>query len=879
MAKVGGKGKSRPLTRSQITELVATARQHFEDSRYDDAAALLEPTLAKKHEGGREATATLLILLGRVELERGDFKAARRHHLKAVSILQQSGKPTILLARALAHLGETYYDEGNFERLLPLAERALAIYESKEFPHEDEWLIRWLYESVGYLYDSHKRYAEAARTYHKLLEMHFCNNEDRRQALARVGLLLGYSGQQQKAYREIHPRIFKYLRDKFVSKVPPSTRCSDDSYKLHGETIANPYGWLEDLQSQETIEWRKKQSRFAQLFFDCSKYPGEISQRLYDLHYVRYAGMPSRINGKYFYFMRPADSASRKWCTSKKFMVMPKILLDEECLGETEKLTDVFMSPDGKWLAYGISESGSEWQTWRIRNIESGRDLKERLQEMTVAYVVWDDESSGFYYGRFQKPHRKAQYADCKRSIYFHKLGTSQKQDVLVYEPPNNEFVQPYVSGKYFFVYQYSGMACTVLYRTLSNKRARLKAIGGGFVGSWRFVGMRKDACMFITDWKADRGRIVAVNMKTGRTRQVVPESSDKLLGAVDFGDCWVLHYMHDACSRLIRRDHDGTETVLPTPAYSKIDRLHWFDEKNIIYDVESFSQRPSIRLCDIYARKDKLFYQTLPDSPSPEFVTSKRVVKSKDATRLLVFISHKKGLKINAKTPLWLTGYGGFGVDNSPAYAIEPTVWMELGGIYAVAVIRGGGEFGRAWHHSVLREKRPKVFEDFIAVAEWLIKNGYTRPSKLGISGGSNGGLLVAACLLKRPELFGAVVISNAILDMLRNEYLACGINWITEYGSVEKKSQYKVIRSYSPLQNVVKRAYPPTLIQVGDTDDLVHPSNSYKFGAALQAAHQNGPIYVMTYANSGHSGGARSSWQGTHEAAFLYSHLTGEF
>lgn len=841
MAKVG-KIKTRRNTRSEITQLISAAQQHFDEGRIEEA---------------------------------------RRQLRKAVSLQQKTGKETSLLGRALGRLAETYYDDRNHGRMLPLAERALSIFESAGVPPSDELLVLWLYEWTGWMFNLRGRFDEAARLYRKLLILPVRDRERKRQILARVTQVIAYSAQAQKAYKTIYPKLFSELKKDFLGRVVPETKRTKKNYRMHGETIADPYGWLEKLDSAETLAWRELQTLYAQAFFDSIRHPGEISSRLCDLFYVDYAGLPSRIDGRYYYFMRPADALGRKWCTSKQFMMMPKTLLDEESFDETEKLTDVFMSPDAKWLAYGISTAGSEWQTWRIRKTESGVDLKDKVQEMTVAYVVWEDDGSGFYYGRFEKPHKKAQYAQCKRSIYFHKLGTSQKQDVLIYSAPHNEFVQPYRMGKYLFVYQYSGMACTVLYRLASNKRARFKPLAGGFVGSWRSIGIRKGACLFITDWRADRRRIVSVNMKTGRIRQLIAESEDKLLSAIDFGDCWILHYLHDASSRLVRRDRLGNETVLPTPPYSKIDRCHWFDNHTVIYDVESFSQRPSIRLCDIDARKDKLFHQVLPDHPSPEFVTSKRVVKSKDGTRLLVFISHKKGLRVTARTPLWLTGYGGFGVETTPGYGVEPTAWMELGGIYAVAVIRGGAEFGTTWHESVLKEKRPKVFEDFIAVAQWLIEHGYTSAGKLGISGGSNGGLLVAACMLKRPELFGAVVISNAILDMLRNEFLACGINWIPEYGSVEKRSEYNVIRSYSPLQNVRARVYPPTLIQVGATDDLVHPSNSYKFAAALQNAQtkKSNPIFLIAYENSGHGGAARSSWQGTHEVSFLYSMLTKEF
>jgi prolyl oligopeptidase len=551
----------------------------------------------------------------------------------------------------------------------------------------------------------------------------------------------------------------------------------------------------------------------------------------------------------------------------------PRVLIDPNTLSEdgTIALADTAFSRDGAYVAYSLSARGSDWKTVHIRDIETGEDLPEVLHGCKWANVAWSPEGGGFYYTRLPDsttvpPEDRNHYS----RIYWHELGRAQSEDRLIYEQPDDKelwFSSEVTDDGRFLVMQVgrgTSRKYGVYYRRLGPARdwVRLLPVDEARYG---FIDNLGDRFLVWTDLDAPRGRIIAVDTRRpqrSRWEEIIPERGDAIASAAVVGDRLVVEYLHDAYSVIRIHGLDGTfESQVELPTLGTIEdisgrRAH----REMFFSFESFTFPETIYRYDFDRAELEIFRAPEIDFDGTQYETRQVMCTSADGTRVPLFITHKKGLERNGANPTLLYGYGGFTSNMTPFFSTSRTIWMAEGGVFAVAVLRGGNEYGEEWHRAGMLENRQNVFDDFIACAEWLIDSGYTATPRLAIQGASNGGLLVAACMLQRPELFGAAIAQVPVIDMLRYHKFTVGHFWTGEYGNAEANpDHFEFMYAYSPLHNVQEGAvYPPTLVTTADTDDRVVPAHGKKFAATLQA-HDAGvnPILLRVETKAGHGAG----------------------
>lgn len=658
----------------------------------------------------------------------------------------------------------------------------------------------------------------------------------------------------------------------------PESKTVDVVDTIHGQKIADPYRWLEDDNAADTKAWVEAQNEVTFGYLEAIPERAAIESRLTELWNYERFGAPSKKGGRYFYSRNDGLQNQSVIYTVKSLSDEPKVLLDPNKLSTdgTFALSGASVSDDGKYYAYGVSDGGSDWQTYRVRDIESGKDLSDKIEWIKFSGVSWTKDGKGFFYSRYDEPKSGEMLSGSNyyQKLYYHTLGTPQSEDELVYERPDQKDwgFGGYVTedGKYLIISVWQGTERKnrIYYKDLRKENADVVKMLDDYDAEYDFLGNDGSMFYFRTDLSAPKGRIIAIDAKNparANWKEVVPEVAETLQGANILNNWFVLSYLKDARTQV--KIHDKAGKFVREVELPGIGSASGFGGKSTdtetFYSFNSFAVPTTVYHYDVVSGKSKVFKAPQVNFNPDEFVTNQIFYTSKDGTRVPMFITHKKGLKLDGTNPTYLYGYGGFNISLSPRFSLSNIAWLEMGGVYAQANLRGGGEYGKAWHDAGRLLNKQNVFDDFIAAAEWLISNKYTQKEKLAIGGGSNGGLLVGACITQRPDLYGAALPAVGVLDMLRFQLFTIGHAWTSDYGKIEDRKIFDVLRSYSPYHNVKKgTCYPPTMITTGDHDDRVVPAHSFKFAAALQAAQScDNPTLIRIETRAGHGAGKPTS------------------
>jgi len=652
----------------------------------------------------------------------------------------------------------------------------------------------------------------------------------------------------------------------------PRTRTDSVVDDYHGTKVADPYRWLENAESRETRRWVLEQNRLTFRLLRAIPARDKIKTRLTELlNYPRYS-VPHKESSRYFFTKNDGLQNQSVLYMQTRLDGEPKIILDPNSLSKdgTVALTNQVPSKDGTLLAYGLSSRGSDRQEIRIRRVDGGQDHDEVIKWCKFAGIAWKADNQGFFYDRFPEPGTVPKEDESNYSrVYWHRLGTSQSDDRLIYERPDDKELglHPIVTedGKYLVLYVYRGTEPKnrIYYREAESDSPFVRLLDKADA-RYDFIGNVGPVFYFQTDLDAPRGRVIAIDTRRPDReswREILPQQNDVISFVTMVNHQLVVAWMHDVYHQLKIYNLDGTFVrEIELPALGSISGLSGKpQDTEMFFAYTSFLFPTNIYRYDFQAERLSLFRRAeIAFDPSP-YETRQVFYHSKDGARIPMFITHKKGLKLNGDNPTLLYGYGGFNAEITPHFSVPVVVWLEHGGVYAVANIRGGGEYGEAWHQAAVRERRQSAFDDFLAAAQWLVENKYTRPSRLAIQGQSNGGLLVAACMVQRPDFFGAVLCQVPVTDMLRYHKFTVGRYWVPEFGNAEASAdQFKTLHAYSPLHNVRAGVnYPPILVTTADTDDRVVPSHGRKFVAALQRAGGKNPVLLRTDIRAGHGFG----------------------
>lgn len=643
----------------------------------------------------------------------------------------------------------------------------------------------------------------------------------------------------------------------------------------HGTKVPDPYRWMEDIASPETRSWFEAQNREARAHFDAIRAHGRISARLTELwdyprHVTPVCPVPVRRKDRVFFMKNEGLQGQPVLYVQTGLDGEPAPLIDPNALSSdgTIALTRFSPSHDGRLLAYSLSQSGSDWQEIRIREVDTGRDYEEVLINVKFTGMAWKHDGTGFYYTRFPDPGSvSAEDQSCFARVCWHRVGTSQASDLLVHEQPDDKELRfdPLVSddGEYLLLFASRGTAPRnrVYYRDLSSDAPFIHLLDREDA-LYDLIGNDGSVFYFLTDRNAPRRRIIAIDSARPQEecwREIVLERPDTLQAANMAADTFVCSYLHDASSILIVFDSGGKtlgEVSLPgkTSVVAVESRR---EDGQILIALNSFLEPPSVWLFELKSRHMAPWQRPRLTFDPERFETEQVFYPSKDGTRVPIFLTHRKDIRHDGNNPTILYGYGGFDSSMTPAFSPSVILWIESGGVFAHAGLRGGGEYGEEWHRAGMLQNKQNVFGDFIAAGEWLIAQGYTRPEKLAIMGRSNGGLLVAACMLQRPDLFGAVICNVPVTDMLRYHRFTVGRYWVPEYGNAEESAgQFCFLYAYSPLHNVKPGLkYPAVVVGTGESDDRVWPSHAFKFVATLQAAGESeNPVLLRVETKAGH-------------------------
>ena len=677
----------------------------------------------------------------------------------------------------------------------------------------------------------------------------------------------------------------------------PKTRRVDHVDVYHGTEVADPYRWLEqDVRESKDVEaWVAEQNKVTFAYLESIPEREAIRKRLTDLwnferftHYVKAGGR---------YYFTKNDGLQNQYVLYRMDSLddEPQVLLDPNTWSEdgTVALTGSVFSDDGRYVAYGRAESGSDWQTIHVKEIESGRALEDEVKWVKFSTPSWTEDGEGFFYSRFDEPKEGAEFQslNLNHKVYYHRIGAKQAEDVLVYKRPDHPDwmfgAEATEDGRYLIITAQVGTDSRhrIFYKELDEPYGLPIELIDNFDHEYTFIGNDGHTLYFQTNLDAPRRRLIAIDLRKPECEhwvEIVPEAEETLASVSLIGNLFVVSYLKDASTYVKVYSMDG-EFVRDVDL-GMIASAQGFEGKRgdteTFYLLSSFTVPPSIYRYDLITGKSTLTRHAKVDFEPDDYEVKQIFYKSKDGTRVPMFLSHKKGIKLDGSNATLLYAYGGFDISLTPYFSITRLAWMEMGGVLAVANLRGGGEYGQAWHKAGTKLNKQNVFDDFIAAAEWLIDKKYTRPTKLAIQGRSNGGLLVGAAMTQSPDLFAACLAGVGVMDMLRFHKFTAGRYWTDDYGSSDNPEEFKALYAYSPYHNLDKgMSYPATLVTAADTDDRVVPSHSFKFISRLQYL-QGGkaPVLARIETRAGHGAGKPTSKlieETADEWAFLVKNL----
>lgn len=666
----------------------------------------------------------------------------------------------------------------------------------------------------------------------------------------------------------------------------PETKKVDTVDDYFGNKVADPYRWLENDTTAETADWVASQNKVTQNYLSQIPFRDKIKNSLTEIWNYEKISAPYRKGDYYFYSKNDGLQNQSVIYYKKGLSGDEKVFLDPNKLSEdgTVALSGLSFSNNHKYAAYTIARSGSDWNEIYVLDIEKGAKTSDEIKWVKFSGAAW--QGDGFYYSRYDEPKGVSELSNQNQfqKVYFHKLGEDQAKDKLVYEDkahPLRYFGASVTEDeKYLLIYASEGTSGTeILYKDLTKPDSKISVLLKGFDYNYSVIDNVGDQFIVLMDNGAPKYRVVSVDPKNNSTdkwKVVIPEQNELLESVHLAGGKLFASYLKDASAKIIEYNTDGTKVrdiELPgigTVSFAESNK----DDASCFYSFTNFTTPGTVYQLDIASGKSTLYTKPNFKINTDNFETKQLWFTSKDGTKVPMFVVYKKGIKLDGNNPLMLYGYGGFNISLTPNFSVSNMYFLEQGGVYAQVSLRGGGEYGEEWHKAGMLDKKQNVFDDFIGAAEFLIKEKYTNSSKLAISGRSNGGLLIGACMTQRPDLFKVALPGVGVLDMLRYHKFTIGWGWAVEYGSSDKKDQFDYLIKYSPLHNVKDSVnYPATLITTADHDDRVVPAHSFKFAATLQEKHKGeNPVLIRIDAKAGHGAGKPTS-KLIEEAADIWS------
>ena len=678
-------------------------------------------------------------------------------------------------------------------------------------------------------------------------------------------------------------RLLKSMLTKSIEY--PATAREDVVDNYFGTQVADPYRWLEDDNSEATAAWVAEQNKVTFDYLNSLPAREKIKARIEQLWDYPTQSAPSK-HGDWYYISRNSGLQNQSVLYRKRDLTSDEeeLFLDPNALSEdgTVALNTATFSKDGSLFAYSLASAGSDWVEIFVMDTESKTLLSDHIKWVKFSGASWSPDNKGFYYSAYDAPKEGVYSAqNTNQKVYYHRIGTSQSEDILIYADPTNPLHYFHggesEDGKWLFISGAAGTSGTeLLYKRKGEKR--FKTLFEGFDYDYSILDCYEDVALILTNNDAPNYRLIAVDLNTRVCRDIIPQTEHPLESVSTAGDYLFAFYLIDAQNKVLQYDRKGAfirEVELPA-----IGSVGGFDSKredvDTYYAVANYTTPGNIYHYDLESGKSTLYHASEVKFDTSNYTTSQIFFTSKDGTRVPMFVSHKKGLKLDGNNPCYLYGYGGFQINLTPSFSSTAAMFMEQGGVYCVVNLRGGSEYGEQWHKDGMLENKQNVFDDFISAAEHLIAEGYTSSEKLAIAGGSNGGLLVGACMTQRPELFAVALPAVGVMDMLRFHLFTIGHGWVVEYGSSDNKEQFEYLYKYSPLHNLKQGVeYPATLVTTADHDDRVVPAHSFKFAATLQHCHAgDAPVLIRIDTNAGHGAGKPTAKR-IEEAADTYAFI----
>jgi prolyl oligopeptidase len=673
---------------------------------------------------------------------------------------------------------------------------------------------------------------------------------------------------------------------------PPTPRGNQvDVY--HGVRVADPYRWLEaDVRtSKEVADWVTAENKLTFGYLESIPAREKILRRLTELwNYEKYSS-PRKEGGRYYYLKNDGLQNQDVLYVQDTLDGPARVLIDPNTWSAdgTKALAGLSFSDDGRYAAYGVAEAGSDWQVWHVLEIESGKIRADELKWIKETVVSWTQDGRGFFYSRLDQPPAGAEFQakNLNQRIFYHRLGTDQTDDVLVYAQPDHPewgiLGNVTEDGRYLVITIAKGTdeKYRIAVKDLAEPYGMAVDLIHDFRNDYTFVGNDGPVLYFRTDLNAPRKRLIAIDLRRPSPenfKEIIPQAEATLRDVSFVGNLFIASYLKDVKPQVRLFTPEGRFVrEVEFPGIGSVTGFHGKrTDGETFYTFSSFATPPSIYRYDLIDGQSTLFRRAAVKFNPDDYFVTQVFYTSKDGTRVPMFLAYKKGIQLSGENPTLLYGYGGFNIPELPRFSVSYLTWMEMGGVFAMANLRGGGEYGETWHRAGTKLQKQNVFDDFIAAAEWLIHNKFTSSKKLAIQGGSNGGLLVGAVEVQRPELFGACLPAVGVMDMLRFHLFTEGWMWVDDYGCSDNPEQFKALYAYSPYHNIKEGvAYPATLITTADTDDRVIPGHSFKFAAAMQHAQAGpAPILIRIETRAGHGGGKPTSKR-LEEVADLWAFL----